>query len=586
MRIPDALVMQLVSSTRKLSKEQVAYLRAQEASLHKTMQELVILGQIISESELTQLYARELKIPYVDLDLIPIDFNLLQRLPERVARMHSVVLFSSNADGSYNIAMSDAPSKKALELISKYLKRPVHMHLASYTSLQRWLNQYRVIDSQLGPIVRIKRGSHKSVREVMGVTLANELLKQAIALTATDIHIEPHEHSAHIRLRIDGKLQGYHPLSLTQYAALTQYLLQDFANLDSAGGVAPKEATFTHSLEDKKYKVSIAVLPVIDGQKISLSIQEQTDTPRSLSDLGLWGPSLSRLEHALARTHGLILVAGPGKAGKTTTLHGLLQEKHSTHISMIAIEDTSAYTEPYISHVHVRQNHGSTYARCLNASLKHDPDVILLQRIQDPETAQAIISAVEKQHLICGGMVATSAPETIHKMGRLGIPPHDIAHSLSCVIGQRLVRKLCQHCKIQAPMNDNTTQRVAVIMERTPGYTVRDIHAIEKAAEAHAIGDSKELMTSAKKVQGVWTNNPEGCENCHGTGYSGQTGIFETMQSSSTLEAAIVGNKDTKTLTDIAIKDGMIPMSIDGLVKVLRGVTSLDEVEHAIQTIY
>jgi type IV pilus assembly protein PilB len=586
MRIPDALVLQIVSSSRKLSEEQISNLRAQEKELHKSMQELVIRADLITENELTKLYARMLDVPFVDLDLVPIDLQLLQIIPERVARMKSVVIFSRNKDGSYNAAFSDKPSQKTLDLIEKYVKKPVHVHLGPKPSIERWLNQYRVIDSRIGPLIRVKRGSRETRREATGLELAQELLAQAIKLTASDIHIEPREHSAHIRLRIDGRLQGFHPLSLMQYDSLKAYLMQDLANLTTAQSSAPSEGIFVHTVGERKFKISMAVIPVLDGQKISLRIQELGTKVQELQELGLWGPSLTRVEHALSNANGLIIVVGSGKSGKTTTLHALINKKQGTHISIIAIEETAAYSEPYMTHVMVNPKYGATYAKCLSAALQHDPDVLLVQRIQDIPTTKKTIEASEHRQLICGGLIAASASDSVDKLRSLTIPSHDIANVLKCVIAQRLVRKLCQNCKVQVPVNETIADMVGAVMQRTPYYSMKDIHLIEKAAASEGVGDPSIIMSDTKKIKSIWMNNPDGCDHCHDTGYAGQTGIFEVMKMTKDLDRLIVEEKDKDKLQETAITEGMIPMSIDGLIKVLRGITSIDELVRVLPTVY
>jgi len=586
MRIPDALVLQLASSSRKLSEEQISNLRAQEKELHKSMQELVIRADLITENELTKLYARMLDMPFVDLDLIPIDLHMLQIIPERVARMKSVVIFSHNKDSGYNAAFSDKPSRKTLDLIEKYVKKPVHVHLGPKQSIERWLNQYRVIDSRIGPLISVKRRSRESRRVATGLELAQELLAQAIKLTATNIHIEPREHSAHIRLRIDGRLQGFHSLSLMQYDSLKAYLMQDLANLTTTQSSAPSEGIFMHTVGDRKFKITMAVIPVLDGQKISLGIQELGNKVQELQELGLWGPSLTRVEHALSNANGLIIVAGPGKSGKTTTLHALMHKKQGTHVSIIAIEETAAYGEPYMSHVIVNSKHGATYAKCLTAALQHDPDVLLVQRIQDISTAKKTIEASEHRQLICGGLIAATASESVDKLRNLTIPSHDIANVLKCVVAQRLVRKLCQNCKVQVPVNENIADRVGAVMKHAPRYSIKDIHLIEKAAVSEGIGDPNTVMSDTKKIKSIWMNNPDGCDHCRDTGYAGMTGIFEVMKKTKDLDKLVIEEKGNDKLQNTAITEGMIPMSIDGLIKVLRGITSIDELERVLPGMY
>ena len=586
MRISDTLVLQLVATTRKLSDDQVAELRAQEKATNRPMQDIVTMSGLVSEADLVKLYARHIKMPYIDLDLLSINLELLKKIPERIARRYSSVIFSVNTDGSFNVACAEKLDENILRIIEKYTKKSIQVHLAAQAGIERWLNQYRTLDSQIGPIVKIQKMPIDEKASGSGKDLINELLKQALNLSATDIHIEPYDNHAQIRFRIDGRLQGFHPLSSGQYGALSDFLMNDLANLSKADSVKSKEGSFHHKHDNSDFQVNVSVLPVLDGQKIYLHMQARTSSVPSLESLGLWGPALTRTKSILSHTNGLILVAGPGKSGKTSTLHSLLSTMHSTHVSMIAIEDELAYSEPYISHVTVGKKNGMSWSTAFAASVKQDPDIILLQRLQDSQTAKYAIAASEDRQLICSGIVASSAPAAVSKLRSLSIQNHDIAHVLRCIIGQRLVRSLCQNCRIKVPADETTVKRVQAIIEQFPLYSFEDIHLIEKAAASSGIGGSDSLVTTNNKIQSIWEPNPEGCDSCHETGFAGLIGIFEVMQMSTTLKASIVKGTDTKDITARAIEEGMIPFAIDGLIKVFRGLTTLDEIERSQQSAY
>ena len=586
MRISDTLVLQLVATTRKLSDDQVAELRAQEKATNRPMQDIVTMSGLVSEADLVKLYARHIKMPYIDLDLLSINLELLKKIPERIARRYSSVIFSVNTDGSFNVACAEKLDEDIIKIVEKYAKKSIQVHLASQAGIERWLNQYRTLDSQIGPIVKIQKMPINKKSSDSGEELINELLKQALNLSATDIHIEPYDNHAQIRFRIDGRLQGFHPLSSGQFSALSEFLMNDLVNLSEDNRTKPKEGSFQHMHEDTKFQVDVSVLPVIDGQKIYLHMQSRTVSAPSLESLGLWGPALTRTKSILSHTNGLILVAGPGKSGKTSTLHALLSTMHSTHVSMIAIEDELPYAEPYISHVTVGKKNGMSWGKAFAASVKQGPDIILLQRLQDAQTAKYVITASEDLQLICSGLVASSAPEAIAKLRRLSIQNHDIAHVLRCIIGQRLVRSLCQNCRIKVPADETTIKRVKAIIEQFPLYSFEDIHLIEKAAASSGIGGSDSLVTTNNKIQSIWEPSPEGCDDCHETGFAGLTGIFEVMQMTTTLKESIVKSIDAKDITSRAIEEGMIPFAIDGLIKAFRGITTIDEIERAQQSAY
>jgi len=586
MRISDTLVLQLVATTRKISDDQVAELRAQEKATNRPMQDIVIMSGLVSEADLVKLYARHINIPYIDLDLLSINLELLKKMPERIARRYCAVIFSVNTNGSLNIACAEKLDENIIKIIEKYTKKSIQVHLAPRNSIERWLNQYRTLDNQIGPIVKIKKMPISGKASHSGEGLINELLKQALNLSATDIHIEPYDNHAQVRFRIDGRLQGFHPLSSGQFSALSEFLMNDLVNFSKDNRTKPKEGSFQHMHDDTEFQVDVSVLPVLDGQKIYLHMQSRIVSAPSLESLGLWGPALTRTKSILSHTNGLILVAGPGKSGKTSTLHALLSTMHSTHVSMIAIEDELSFSEPYISHVTVAPKNGMSWSKALAASVKQDPDIILLQRLQDTQTAKHAMLASEDRQLICSGIVASSAPSAISKLRRLSIQNHDIAHALRCIIGQRLVRSLCQHCRIKVPADETTIKRVKAIIDQFPLYSFEDIHLIEKAAAASGLGGNDSLVTTNNKIQSIWEPNPEGCDSCHETGFVGLTGIFEVMQMTAALKESIMKSADTQDITSRAIEEGMIPFAIDGLIKALRGITTLDEIERAQQSAY
>ena len=586
MRIPDALVLKLVSTTRKLSDAQVAELRAQETATHTPMQDIVINSGIISESELTRLYARHIGIPYIDLSLVEIEPSLLKKLPERIARRYGLILFGLHTDGYYDAAIIDKLNDPSLKDIEKHVGRPIRLHLAPQSSIERVLGQYRMLEPRIGPLVSLQRASDGARKAHSGEELVTELLRQALDLNVSDIHVEPHEHHAQLRFRIDGRLQSFHPLSLSQYAALSSFLIHDLANMNQGDTQNPKEGSFRHTQNNAEYRITLSVLPVVDGQKINLHIQARSTSAPNLDSLGLWGPALTRTKQALTNTNGLILVSGPGKSGKTATLHALLKTVHSTHVSMVAIEEESPYSEPYITHVRIDSKNGGSWDKALAAGLKQDPDIVSIQRIQDARTAKRAVEAAEHRQLIFGGIVASSASLTINKLKGLSVATHDIASAVRCIIGQRLVRTVCQHCKITVAADASVIKRVGDILAHVPQYSPSDIHQIEKAAVAMGLGEDSKLSTTSKKIHSVWEYNPEGCEHCHGTGYKGLTGIFEVMQVSDTIKSDIMKDVSDKDILDHAIEEGMIPFVIDGLVKVLRGITTLEEIERVLQSTY
>jgi len=294
--------------------------------------------------------------------------------------------------------------------------------------------------------------------------------------------------------------------------------------------------------------------------------------------LGFWGQGLAAIHTALTRTHGLITVATPRRSGKTTTLHSLLRMVTVPSLSIATVEDSIEYRVPDASQTHVRPHHGMTFYGGLLASLKQDPNIIMVSSLADKKAAEVAIQAATSGHLVIAGMHGDNASSALAHLRAISEEPFLFANAVRIVISQRLVRKLCTQCRqsVQLP-----PEEIASI-EKTFGITTaanrQHIHRLEQEAASAGIGGSGSLYSASSGIKSLWMANEEGCEACGHTGYRGSVAIVEVLDiSNGELQSALSGQGAPGSLRNLALKEGFVPMELDGLVKVLRGQTTITE---------
>ncbi len=516
-----------------------------------------------------------LGVPYLDLNIFPanpIDVTIIPK--EDATRLHIAIF--DKTKGVVRVAFDDPTDSEATQFIEKLAKENdwvVEPYVVSMQSLEKvWtiydtapflqsLDLFRVslsgedlrrFEENFSELLKLKSSSSISISQTIEIILAG-----ANKLRASDIHIEPETGSVRLRYRIDGVLQDIGELSKDIYR-LTLSRVKMLAGMKINIRDRSQDGHFGIELDGKKVDLRVNIIPGSHGESINLRILNAESILLDLKTIGLDGETLEKVLRAIGKPHGMILNTGPTGSGKTTTLYSLLHTLNKPEIKIITIEDPVEYQLQGVVQTEVSKNQTYTFAAALRAIVRQDPDVILVGEIRDDETADISVNAALTGHLLLSTIHANSAPGAVGRLIELGVKPSLIASATDIIIGQRLVRILCPDCKESYEPAKETISSIERILS-----------VISPKAHIEVPHNVKEL----------W--KPVGCVKCNLTGYHGRIGIFEAFTITPPIEELIVNMGTEREIMRAAIEDGMVTMLQDGMIKALRGTTTLEEIWRA-----
>ncbi len=396
------------------------------------------------------------------------------------------------------------------------------------------------------PITGQTRTQSGSVDDAPVVTMVQQLLEQAVALKASDLHFEPYEHFYRVRMRIDGELREV----VSPHMALKDRLasrIKVMSRLDIAEKRLPQDGRMKLQLnEGRDLDLRVSTLPTLFGEKLVIRVLDSAQAQLDLSRLGYEPEDLQRLLVAIRAPHGLVLVTGPTGSGKTQSLYACLNLLNTSEVNIATVEDPCEIQLAGINQVNVQDKPGLSFAVALRAFLRQDPDILMVGEVRDLETANIAIQAAQTGHLVLSTLHTNDAPATLVRLRNMGTAPYNIAASVSLITAQRLVRCLCPHCKRSITIPAATLLKAGL----------------------------PESLCAAERVTAF---EPVGCTLCH-KGFSGRTGIFQVMPMSAEMQALVLQEAGIQKIERQARREGVSSLRIAGLRKVLQGITSLDEV--------
>lgn len=586
MRISDKSVEELLLSSGKVTPEQIEVARQESERSKKPLRDTAISSKLISDEDLTKLYAERIKIPYIQVDPRDIPTEILTRIPEHIARQYSMVLFKVDKDGTLHLVADDPDDVQALDFIQKELGENIKLYVSTRENILNCLENYRGdVNEQLNDVIDIQReddGSDQTVKESdvaedsPVAQTVNLLLEYAIRSSASDIHIEPRETFVQIRYRIDGVLKEVNRLPRNVLGALTSRI-KILSNLKIDERRVPQDGRFKIKVAGKQYALRVSTLPIADGEKIVMRILDESNQAVTLESLGYWGKSLATITRAMSEPNGIILITGPTGSGKSTSLFSILSLLNTPDVNISTIEDPVEYKITGVNQTQTNAKAGMTFASGLRALLRQDPNIIMVGEIRDGETANLGVQAALTGHLVFSTLHTNNAATTLPRLLDMNIEPFLIASTVRAVVGQRLVRRLCHVCRTS--VQPSTEEHAA--MERTfnlDTLTYKTLHELESTALTQGVGKDSPASTDESKITSVWKASQKGCDECNHTGYKGRVGIYEVLGNSTSIERMIVSNATSQTIQDQAVSEGMLTMQIDGLIKALRGDTTIEEV--------
>ncbi len=507
-----------------------------------------------SEEEVLRWLAEEYELSYNGLDGIKLDRELLSLFPARVL-LKEELLPLQRRNGSVLIATSRLFSTEGIDTLKSLTGLHLEPVLAPSEILQKEIKKQLGVGADT-----IDQLDEEATFEVVEeeddgdldngaedasiIRFVNQVMKDAIELRASDIHVEPFEDELRIRYRIDGVLQEVPvPARIKKYQPAIVSRIKILSHLNIAEKRLPQDGRIKLRLEDMEIDVRVSIIPMLHGEAVVMRLLRQDSALRGMEELGMPDRELKMFQKVLTLPHGIALVTGPTGSGKTSTLYTALNAINDSIRKIITIEDPIEYQLKGVNQIQVSEKAGLTFGRGLRAILRHDPDVILIGEIRDQETGQIAVQASLTGHLVFSTLHTNDAPSAMTRLVDMGVEPYLVASSLEAILAQRLVRVLCPKCR-----EVDTTSQTAALKQR-----------IESLREATIY-------------------RPVGCAECRTTGYSGRHAIFELMDLSSEIREMILRDCSAGQLRDVARKKGMRTLSDDGWRLVQKGITSPDEV--------
>lgn len=587
MHISDQTLMRMLRQGGIASDEQISTLVAEADRDGQPLRDIVLEQKLIDEVSLVKLFATYADIPFVELVPQDISTDTLSRIPERIARQYKAIVFKVDENRVIHIAMEDPEDVQAISFISKEIGASYRIYIATEQNILDCLELYRGdVNKELNDVIDVQREDDSSAQQVSDAEVAedspiaqtvNLLLEYAIRSSASDIHIEPREGYVQVRYRIDGVLKEVNRLPRNVLMALVSRV-KILSNLKIDERRVPQDGRFKIKVAGKQYALRVSTLPITDGEKIVMRILDESNKAITLKELGYWGKSLEIINGALKEPNGMILVTGPTGSGKSTSLFSVLSRLNTPEVNISTIEDPVEYKIPGVNQTQTNAKAGMTFASGLRALLRQDPNIIMVGEIRDGETANLGVQAALTGHLVFSTLHTNNAATCLPRLLDMGIEPFLIASTVKAVVGQRLVRRLCMNCRQSYQPTPEQVSEITKLFNLREGQTFSHIHTLEQQAVEQEVGGDTPLGTTTETIQTLWKPNPEGCKECHNNGYKGRVGIYEVLGNSNPIQKLIISNATSNQIQDLAITEGMITMQTDGLVKALRGNTTVEEV--------
>jgi general secretion pathway protein E/type IV pilus assembly protein PilB len=541
------------SSTKQLLERMVA---SRQLSSPDAAALLLAQPHIASEEEILRWLASEYGLGYTTLDDVEPDRQLLSLFPARIL-LKEELLPLQRMNGHVEVATSRLFSTQGLDTLKTLTGLNLKPVLASTEAIQREIKKRLGVGADTIGTLEEEKGiqvvdddaentnlDEGAEDEASIIRFVNQVLKDAIELRASDIHLEPFEDEFRIRYRIDGELQEVPvPPQLKQFQPAIVSRVKILSHLNIAEKRLPQDGRIRVRIEDAEVDIRVSVIPMLHGEAVVMRLLRQNSTLRGLDEIGMNTRELEHFQHVLGMPHGIILVTGPTGSGKTSTLYTALNEINDAVRKIITVEDPVEYQLKGVNQIQVNEKSGLTFARGLRSILRHDPDVILIGEIRDAETAQIAVQASLTGHLVFSTLHTNDAPGALTRLVDMGVEPYLVASSLEAVLAQRLVRVLCPHCK---QVDTSGTAQQLKVKLGIPAET-----AIYKSI---------------------------GCRECRNTGFFGRHAIFEWMDTNEEIRQLILKSASTDLVRAAARRDGMRTLAEDGWRLVAAGVTTVEEV--------
>ncbi|HSX18520.1 MAG TPA: GspE/PulE family protein [Candidatus Saccharimonadales bacterium] len=544
-----------------LTPEQLTFVKNETKRRQVTAESLIMQMGWVNNDSLVRAKAEVIGVPYVAPDKNPIAPEVLAFLPEQVAKRFTAIPIAKEGN-TLSVAMVDPLDLQVLEFIEKKTGFTVRPYIATVESINQAISeQYtRGLSFEVGEALKeaapglsapiLQQGITGVLGEAPVARIVSTLLEYGIKVRASDIHVEPLENETRIRYRIDGILHEKLILPRKIHDAIVSRV-KILGNMKIDEKRLPQDARFNFKAGDEEIDLRISTMPTAFGEKVVMRLLKKSGGVPTLPELGLRGMALKHLLENIARPHGIILITGPTGSGKTTTLYSILSKLNSTRVNIVTLEDPIEYQIAGVNQVQINTQAGLTFASGLRSFLRQDPNIIMVGEIRDSETTDLAIQASLTGHLVFSTLHTSNAAGALPRLLDMQAEPYLIASTVTCVVGQRVVRLICPSCKVQ------------------------------KAPESAVVENMKKVLGNLydfQKNSKLTFYVGKGCKECNNTGYLGRIGIFEVLVISEPVAKMIFTRQTSQEIENEAIKEGMMTMKQDGFLKVIEGMTTIEEV--------
>ena len=591
-RIGDLLLKEGMITKEQLDKA----LQEQRANGTRVGYNLVKLG-FIQEIELTKTLARQYKMPAVDLSKFQPDEKLIKLIPADVA-VKNLVLPLKRDGRVLTVAMADPTNFAVIDDLKFITRYDIQAVIAGEFTLRNAIEKnYESAEVQMSALLEEMEAEGVDDAEVVKeeevsaaalaaqvddapvVKLINGILIDAVKRGASDIHFECFEHDIRVRYRVDGELtEIMKPPKKMQAALVSRFKILSALNI--AERRVPQDGRIKMKMGKKVIDYRVSTLPTIFGEKVVLRILDKGNLTLDLEKFGIEPRAEKEIMEAVQNPYGMVLVTGPTGSGKTTTLYSCLSKVNTIDTNIMTAEDPVEYNIYGINQVLVRNEIGMTFAAALKAFLRQDPNIIMVGEIRDLETGGIAIKAALTGHMVLSTLHTNSAPETVTRLLDMGLEPFNVSSALNLVLAQRLVRRVCGNCKTKYQPDAAELDAAKI----TPESTFRSLRFTEEAimnAKSRATKEAAPFLENLSldtRIMDIPFFKGAGCDQCGGSGTKGRQGLYEVMAMTPPLRKLILQNVGAAEIRDAAIEGGMLTLRMDGWLKVLKGVTTLEQV--------
>ena len=571
-RIPTTLLQELIRA-KVVSETEVQTIQESAKNQDKDLGQILIEKGSISDAALAAFKSKLYHLPLLNLDDIELDREILKEIDESVVEFYKITPFQKEGDVLRVgvIDPEDLEAMEALKFVAVKKKLELEKYIITYKDFNSLFKNYRTLTGEVGEALEslneefskkeVAVAPGKSLEEITAeapvTKIVAVIIRHAVDSRASDIHIEAFEDRVRTRFRVDGVLNTTINLPKTLHSAIvTRIKILSDLKIDETR--LAQDGRFSTRLGDRKIDFRVSTFPTKNGEKVVMRILDPLSGKVDLPDLGLDGRSLEVMERGMAKPFGAVLITGPTGSGKSTTLAGMLKRMNTEDINIVTLEDPIEYYVDGVNQSQIHEEIGYTFANGLRHILRQDPDVIMVGEIRDRETAGLATQAALTGHIVLSTLHTNDAIGVVPRLIDMGVEKYLIPSTLNVAAAQRLLRRLCSECKLEVKANTAETKIIEKALSEMPPQYQKDF-----------------MSKSGYSIHKPNLENP--CKQCGGKAFKGRIGIFEMLEMTPEFEKIILGTISEAAMQAEGKRQGMITMFQDGILKVLRGVVSLEE---------